>query len=174
MNPSVKATWAPVGQTPVVVYRNRHHKKVSVLGALALFADGHIETFLDWYPGTYVRSVEAAQFLERLLREVVGSIVVVWDNLNAHRSPMVREVVGRNPRLTLEYLPPYAPDLNPVEALWCQAKYHRMANHAIDDLATLESQAKRHVAAIAAEQRLLLACFGAAKLPVALYQARDQ
>jgi len=174
MNPSVKATWAPVGQTPVVVYRNRHHKKVSVLGALALFADGHVETFLDWYPGTYVRSAEAVGFLERLLREVAGSIVVVWDNLNAHRSRVVREVVAKHPRLALEYLPPYAPDLNPVEALWCQAKYHRMANHAIDDLTTLESEAKRHVAAIATEQRLLLACFSTAKLPVALYQPGDQ
>jgi len=43
-----------------------------------------------------------------------------------------------------------------------------MNNHAIDDLTTLESEAKRHVAAIVAEQRLLLACFGAAKLQVTL------
>ena len=49
-----------------------------------------------------------------------------------------------------------------------------MANHAIDDLTTLESQAKRHVAAIAAEQRLLLVCFAAAKQPDAIYQPGDQ
>jgi transposase len=174
MNPSVKATWAPVGQTPVVVYRNRHHKKVSVLGALAVFVDGHIEALTDWYPGAYVRGAEAARFLERLLAEVAGAIELVWDNLNAHKSPEVRAVLQEHGRLTLHYLPPYAPDLNPVEALWCQAKHHRMANHAIDDLETLEREARRHVRAIASEQTLLQACFGSAKLPLALYPNRSQ
>ena len=61
MHPSVKATWAPVGKTPVVVYRNRHHKKVSVLGALLLSTDGRIEALTDWYPGSYVRGAEAAR-----------------------------------------------------------------------------------------------------------------
>ena len=48
MNPSIKATWAPRGQTPVVVYRNRHHKKVSVLGALALSPLGTVSVLTDW------------------------------------------------------------------------------------------------------------------------------
>jgi transposase len=168
MNPSVKATWAPVGRTPLVVYRNRHHKKVSVLGAIALFTDDHIEVMTDWYPGSYVRGVEAAAFLERLLKDVPGPVAVVWDNLNAHRSPEVRAVAQKNERLALHYLPPYAPDLNPVEPLWSQAKYHRMANHAIDDLETLEREARRHVGDIAADQSLLRSCFASAKLPLAL------
>lgn len=174
MNPSVKATWAPVGQTPVVVYRNRHHKKVSVLGALALFTDNRIEVMTDWYPGSYVRSPEAAAFLERLLADVPGPIDLIWDNLNAHKSQEVRAVVASNPRLQLHYLPPYAPDLNPVEPLWSQAKHHRMANHAIDDLEELERTARGHVRAIASEQRLLQACFASAGLPIALYPDRTQ
>jgi len=168
MNPSVKATWAPVGITPVVVYRNRHHNKVSVLGALALFPDSRIAVMTDWYPGSYVRSAEAAAFLKRLLADVPGPIELIWDNLNAHKSPEVRHIAAANPRLTLHYLPPYAPDLNPVEPLWSQAKHHRMANHAIDDLATLEQTARGHIAAIASEQRLLQACFASAGLPIAL------
>jgi transposase len=31
--------------------------------------------------------------------------------------------------LWLENLPGYAPDLNPIELVWCMSKYHRLANH---------------------------------------------
>ena len=175
MNPCLKATWAPVGQTPVVPFRNRHHKKVSALGAIALAAaTGALQLFIDWYPGSYVRGAEAAAFVERLLREVPGDgpIDLVWDNLQAHKSPLVKAVVAANPRLRVHYLPPYAPDLNPVEPLWSMTKHHRMANHAIDTLEELEATARRHVAAVAAEQRLLQACFKAAGLAVSFPSAQ--
>src|ERR1700679_1773383 len=112
MNPSIKATWAPRGKTPLVIYRNRHHKKVSVLGALALSPEGVVSVLTDWYPGSYVRGQEAALFLERLLADMPGPVELIWDNLQAHKSPLVKAVAAKHPRLTLHYLPPYAPDLN--------------------------------------------------------------
>jgi transposase len=173
MNPCLKATWAPVGQTPVVQYRNRHHKKVSALGALALRADQSVQLLIDWYPGSYVRGAEAAAFVARLLQEIpTGPIDLVWDNLAAHKSPLVKELVAANPRLRVHYLPPYAPDLNAVEPLWSLTKYHRMANHAIDTLDELLATAKRHVDAVASEQRLLQSCFKAAGLALSLPRAQ--
>ena len=157
--PCVKSTWAPAGQTPVVPFRNRHHKKVSCLGAIARAADGLMKVLTDWYPGSYVRAPEAAAFVQRLLREFQGPVHLVWDNLSAHKSKLVKEIQEQNPRLEVHYLPPYAPDLNPAEPLWSMTKYHRMANHCIDDLDQLHAEAKRHVAAVAAEQKLLEACF---------------
>lgn len=105
MNPSVKKTWAKKGQTPVVVYRNRHHKKVSVLGALALRpATQHIELLCDFHPGSYVRGEQAAAFLRRVLAQFPGVPVdVVWDNLSAHRAPAVKELAATEPRLGLHY-----------------------------------------------------------------------
>lgn len=74
MNPCVKKTWAPAGQTPTVVYRNRHHQKVSVLGALAYEpARDRIEVVCDFHPDAYVRAAEAAAFVRRLLAEHPGS-----------------------------------------------------------------------------------------------------
>jgi transposase len=172
MNPCVKATWAPVGKTPVVQYRNRHHRKISALGAIALQADQTLQLLMDWHPDSYVRGPEAAAFVQRLLNQIEGPVDLVWDNLQAHKSPLIKELLQRNPRLQLHYLPPYAPDLNPVETLWSMVKYHRMANHAIDDLETLHAEARRHVNDVAAEQRLLKACFKSAGL--ALYSSRAQ
>lgn len=174
MNPSVKKTWAPQARTPIVPYRCRRHKKVSVLGAVALqAASGHIDLLCDFHPDSYVRGEQAAAFLHRVLAEYPGRpIDLVWDNLAAHKSPIVKEILAEHPRLQLHYLPPYAPDLNAVEAVWCLAKHHRMANHTISQLTLLHHEAQRHLNDIGSDQRLLRSCFEQAEL--ALSQPRAQ
>jgi hypothetical protein len=42
---------------------------------------------------------------------------------SSHKGPAVRELC-KNPRLHLDALPPYAPELNPIEGLWALAKGH--------------------------------------------------
>jgi len=174
MNPSVKRTWALKAQTPVVPYRNKRQKKVSVLGAVVLHAaGGQIDLVCDFHPDSYVRSGQAAAFVHRLLAEYPDrNIDLVWDNLNAHKSKFVKELLIDHPRLKFHYLPPYAPDLNAAEGVWCQAKHHRMANHSIDTLDLLLSEAQRHLRDIAKEQPLLQGCFKGAGL--ALYQPSAQ
>jgi hypothetical protein len=174
MNPSVKKTWAPVGRTPTVVYRNRHHRKVSVLGAIAYQpARDHFEVVCDFHPDAYVRSPQAAAFVHRLLAEYPGRrIDLVWDGLNAHRSLLVKELPAQHPDLHLHPLPAYAPELNPAEMLWCLSKHHRMANHQIDDLNTLHAESRRTIGEVAKEPTLLKACFQHAGL--ALWNASAQ
>lgn len=46
---------------------------------------------------------------------------VIWDNLGAHRSQAVREAVeARGAKLS--FLPPYSPDMNPIERCWSKIK----------------------------------------------------
>ena len=169
MNPCVKASWAPLRQTPVVQFRNRHHRKISALGALALAArDQRIQLLIDWHPDSYVRAPQAADFVQRLLKHIpTGPITLVWDKLQAHRSKLVKQILQHHPRLSILYLPSYAPDLNPVETLWCITKHHRMANHSLDSLEALLSEAQRHIADVSNEPKLLRACFTSAKLDLA-------
>jgi hypothetical protein len=48
----------------------------------------------------------AAAFLHRVLAEYPrGPVRLIWDNLQAHKSPIVKEVLAEHRRLTLEYLP---------------------------------------------------------------------
>ncbi|MEV4937521.1 transposase [Streptomyces zaomyceticus] len=47
-----------------------------------------------------------------------GPIVVVWDNPNTHLAAELKRYEAEHDRLTIIRLPPYAPDLNPVEAVW--------------------------------------------------------
>ena len=174
MTPCVKRTWAPKGRTPVVPYRNRRQKKVSVIGAVALRpATGEVRLLCDFYPDSYVRGEQAASFLHRVLAEFPGVAVdLVWDNLSAHRAPIVGGVLAADPRLSLHYLPPYAPDLNAAEGVWSLSKYHRMANHAIDTLERLHQEAARHLDDIANGPDLLRSCFEGAGLALTLERAQ--
>ncbi|WP_171469452.1 transposase [Frigoriglobus tundricola] len=48
--------------------------------------------------------------------------------------------LARNRRLWLERLPPYTPELNPVEQVWSRLKYGQWANVVPDDLSALDDE----------------------------------
>ena len=169
MLPSVKTTWAPRGETPIIRQRTRHWQKVSAIGALALSPRRHnIRQYVTLYPNQNIRAPELIGYLKDLLREIRGQIVLVWDRLNVHRSRDVAQFIESRPRLDVEYLPPYAPELNPVEHLWCATKHHRMAGHAITDLDVLEDRAAAELDAVADDRDLLRSFFRATPLPLKL------
>ena len=76
-----------------------------------------------------IRSAQVIEFLHHLLRHLPGRLLIVWDGAGIHRSRAVREFVGSlGRRIHLEYLPAYAPELNPAEYIWGHLKQHELAN----------------------------------------------
>nr|WP_255579221.1 transposase [Deinococcus sp. RIT780] len=69
-----------------------------------------------------VRSAQVVEFLGHVLRHVAGEVVVVLDRAMIHRSKAVQAFVQQHERLSLVYLPPYAPELNPIELIWADLK----------------------------------------------------
>ena len=63
-------------------------------------------------------------FIRALKRHFRGRrIILLWDGLGAHTSRRMRAyVAGQHAWLSIERLPAYAPDLNPVEPLWGNVK----------------------------------------------------
>ena len=66
------------------------------------------------------------QLFQRYVEEVLAPTlrsgdVVVMDNLPSHKNPRVRELIEAA-EATLLYLPPYSPDLNPIEMIWSKVK----------------------------------------------------
>jgi DDE superfamily endonuclease len=81
-------------------------------------------------PGAYDTAALTEQ-LDLLPQVVDGEpVIVVWDNLNVHKSHAMRAFVATRDWLQVAYLPPYAPELNPVEGLWSNLKGGELANHA--------------------------------------------
>jgi transposase len=80
------------------------------------------------FPGA-IRSPQIIEFLAHLLRHLPGKLLIIWDGLPAHRSRAVWEFVRQQRgRLWLEFLPAYAPELNPTEYIWGHLKQHEIAN----------------------------------------------
>jgi DDE superfamily endonuclease len=66
-----------------------------------------------------------ARLLDAAHQQLGGPIVVVWDNLNTHVSAAMTELVAARDWLTVYQLPPYAPELNPVEMSLPQCEFRR-------------------------------------------------
>jgi transposase len=176
MDPLRKKVWAPRGQTPELRHRARHRQKLSVIGGLTVDPTGKkVGLFTQWHPDRSIDQYAVEQFLNHLLQELPGPLVVVWDNLQAHRSKLVKAMCSaQRGRLWLEALPGYAPDLNPIELIWCMSKYHRLANHGIGDLEQLQQAAQGAINEILLQTELLKNCIRNAGLQHALYPDGDQ
>lgn len=140
MRPLVRRSLAPRGNPMVVRYQSKHRQKVSVQGALVLSSEGEPEALrCQMHEDSYVDGQKTAQFLRKLLAEFEGPVIVVWDRGNMHRGPFIREVLEQFPRLSLEQLPAYCPDLNPIEWFWSWIKYCELVNFCPRDLPHLSS-----------------------------------
>jgi hypothetical protein len=141
--PSVRRTWAPKGQTPTVD-DHVNWQRLSAIGGIA-WRPGEAPTrlFLSLHRGS-VKQPQILAYLRSLRRHLRGPVVLIWDNLSAHRGCEVREYVARNASwLRVEFLPPYAPELNPVEQLWSNFDAQELANYTPDDLSQLAGQIER-------------------------------
>ncbi|RKY20145.1 MAG: hypothetical protein DRP62_08755 [Planctomycetota bacterium] len=81
----------------------------------------------------------------------------------SHRSGVrrLRERFGH--RVDIEWLPPYAPELNPVEQVWNYSKYSQLANFIPDDIDNLPEEVDSSLRYQAGQQNLLRSFFHCAK-----------
>ena len=141
--PLVRRTWSPRGRTAIFRQSGRWREKVSAIAVLALSPRRHrVRLFFDLYPGANVTGPLLVGFLEALLRELRGPITLIWDRLGVHQSAPVREFLHRHPRLRVEVLPTYAPELNPVEYVWAYSKQNPLGNVAAVSSADLATRAR--------------------------------
>ena len=117
-------TWGPKGEKIVVNNKGRHGR-VNVIG---VYEVGTGEFF---YKMTFFRmsSLRFKRFLCCLKRKHKDNkFIIIADNASFHkRQDMIKTINDHN--CTLEFLPLYSPDLNPIEHKWAQAKAIRKQYH---------------------------------------------
>lgn len=87
--------------------------KLSVIAGITFW-----NFYFRLYPGA-MHAAEVIEFLKHLQRHLRGRLLIVWGRLPAHRSRAVSKyLAGLQGRIVMEYMPSYAPELNPVESLW--------------------------------------------------------
>lgn len=166
MSPLVRRTLAPRGHTPILKTKAAHREKVSVTAALTISPKRHrLGLYWRTFPRSFVNGQKAADFLRYLLHCLPGKMIVVWDGGPMHKGDAIRQVLHDFPRLSLERLPPYAPDLNPVEYLWGYLKYGKLPNFVPDDVFQLNVTLNDHLQRTRTCSDRLSGYFDAAKLP---------
>lgn len=149
--PPVRRTWAPKGQTPVLTHPYNWHK-LSVAGALAYRWDARRCRFVFRTLEGNFKAKDVIAFLQALKRHFRGKkLILVWDRLPAHKAKLTTQyLVAQRSWLTMEWLPAYAPDLNPVELVWGHSKGTTLANQAIEDLDDVADALRRGLRSVTA------------------------
>ncbi len=170
MAPLVRRTRAPRGRTPALIQKCRTREKVSVLAALGLSPKrDRLDLYFQTPADDYFDNWSVSGFLEAMVRSLTGRFVVVWDGGGTHKGDPIRDLVDKfGDRLTLEWLPPYAPELNPVEFLWSWLKYSQLNNFAPRDAVELDERVIAELTAIRGDQMLLQSFIRASDLPLRL------
>jgi len=144
MAPLVRRTWAPVGQTPILYQRGRSRERVSMIAALTVSPRRHrVNLVFALLPNENVITDNLLPFLRQLRRQIGSPLLIVWDRLNVHRSACTR-LRHRSRTIRVEFLPPYAPELNPVEIFWSWLKRNPLANAPAYDVEELCTTADLH------------------------------
>jgi transposase len=149
-------TWGVKGRTPVV---ERPGQRQTISAASAVNAKGGF-----WYC-TYQGGLTAELFV-RLLRAMMRHrskpVHLVVDGLPSHKTKLVKDYVqSTKGRLTLHFLPGYAPDLNPDELVWSHMKRTGVARTPLRKGERLQEKVEAQLAGIKKAPRLVRSFFQA-------------
>ncbi|MFD3557865.1 transposase [Streptomyces goshikiensis] len=174
MTPPRARTWGLRGQTPVIRVRGRSRRRTSV-APLCCYKPGE-KSRLIHRPRNHLllkgarKSFSWRDYRDLLVRahiQLNGPIVVVWDNLNTHLAAGPKRHDAEHYWLTTVRLPAYAPDLNPVEAIWALAR-GATANTAFDTPDDLDRTLRRELRRIQLRPDLINGCLTATGLTLTL------
>ena len=136
-----------------------HWKTLAVLAGVTLW---------NFYFQIFEQTLQPEQIIEFLkpwLRSIDGDLRLIGDRLPAHRSPIPQQFIrDQKGRLEREYLPPYAPELNPVEYIWAHCKHHELPNVCAKNLWDLSEGARRSLKRMRRRPRLITAFWKQASL----------
>jgi transposase len=156
---TVATTGAPIGQTPILRRLSQRRQLSTVIG---LTLSGKIYKRHFEHP---IGAEDILVMLQHLQRYIAGSMIIIWDRLSAHRATAVKAYAAAHPEIEVEWLPPYAPDLNPEERCHGNVKQH-LRNAIAESLTAIRAQVDRGFARLRRRQDLLLGFFRHAGLAV--------
>ena len=149
----VSFTWAPRGQTPVLKRLGKYRREVSTMAALTISG----KVYKRHFAGS-INSEKIIVGLEHVRRYVRKPFILIWDRSRTHRSKRVEQYLLDHPDIHVEFLPAYAPELNPEEFCHGNVK-RRIKNAAFSSTAEIRKSVDGGFARLRKRPDLLLGCF---------------
>ncbi len=149
-------TWAPRGKTPVIETTGTR-VRCNMLSAIS--AQGLMRFMVQ--RGSVTTDV-FIEFLRRLVYKAKKPVFLIVDGHPTHRSKKTQAFVkSLHGKLELYFLPPYAPELNPDELVWHQAKRHGLGREQITDQDDLVAKVTSELQSIQRRPKLVKSFFAA-------------
>ncbi len=165
LQPTVRRTWAPKGKTPILKSYDRRDRLSAISAVTVSPKRRRLGLYFDILDHN-VKADDFQAFVDHLLRRVGRSIILVIDRYSVHRSAAKKLLAKHPERLSIEWLPAYAPELNPDEQVWNRAKYTDLANFVPDDVLHLGRSVAASLRKTRGQQSLLRSFFKHAELPL--------
>jgi transposase len=112
---TVSYQWAVRGQQPKVICKQRHRERQSVFGTVNPESGQIVISFADKGNSTTFK-----KHLRKVVKAFNGKkIILILDNVRYHHAKKLAPFLEKHKdHLELLFLPPYCPDLNPIERVW--------------------------------------------------------
>jgi transposase len=153
---SLSYTWARRGQQPAVKTSGKR-KGYKVFGAIE-YGSGRL--FYQGIEGRF-NSESYQGFLQMLMEQTTQHLFLIHDGARYHTSAATQAfVAAHRDRITVEPLPSYSPDYNPIEYLWKKTKKRATHNQYFKEFAALTMSVDKALAYFATHPDTVLGLFG--------------
>lgn len=122
--PGNRYAWVKRGETHQVTATRS--KRVNIMGALLSTGDFVSTCLQESVTGQYFYAYIMG-IAKQVKEKHDNPLIIIVDNASIHKSKQMqawRDLLQEDYNTTLYFLPPYSPELNRIEMLWKQMKYH--------------------------------------------------
>lgn len=165
--PSRVRTYAPKGETPQLYCDAKNKQYVSISGVITPAGKSYFE----------VRQMEGfkqkglTRFLDNMSKKIRKKLILIWDNAPSHKSQTIKDYLSKQddeqPKIWMENIPPYSPELNPIEQVWAYLK-KKLSNQFFKNTSILRKAVEEELKKISQNKKLIISFFKQAEL--ACYQ----
>jgi len=157
LTPTVRRTWAPMGQTPLLSCWDRRDRLSAISCITVSPKAGRRNLYFQLLEDNRnAKAPDIVTFLRQLKQNLGAPFTIIWDGSRIHsRSRLVKAYLAKHPEIVAETLPGYAPELNPDEGVWGWSKYGRLANLAAANTTVLRQRIIQEFAVLRKNRALL-------------------
>lgn len=108
----------------------------------------------------FIDETGISERLKALKAHLKPPLLIIWDGAGPHHAAIVRQYLDSlEGHIQITFLPPYCPELNPVEYLWAWLKRHAIANFCPDNLYVLHTVARNKLKSAQHRLSIIAACW---------------
>lgn len=128
---TVSYHWSPRGRQLRALCKQRRRERQTAMGSFNIVSGQLTMSFHQ--KGNY-------QSFKKHLKKILyiydghSKIIIIVDNVRFHHAKLLKKWLQAKPQLELVYLPPYSPELNPIERAWWYMRKSITHNRYLDSL----------------------------------------